>query len=86
MTLEDLRRALRDIGANMRAGQSQEVEELLRNSLSTRTKGLREIDAAVQNPNYDADRIREALLRGIAAVKAAQIAVTAFYNRISNEA
>lgn len=85
-TLEDLRRALRDIGADMRAGQGQEVEELLRNSLSTRTKGLREIDAAVHNPNYDAERIREALLRGIAAVNAAQIAVTAFYNRISKEA
>jgi len=86
MTLEDLRRALRDIGADMRAGQGQEGEDLFRNSLSIRTKWPREIDAAAQNPSYDAERIRETPLRGIAAVNAAQIAVTAFYNRISKGA
>jgi DNA repair exonuclease SbcCD ATPase subunit len=85
-TLQNLRHTLRDIGADVRATEGQKVEDLIRNSLSTRTKGLSEIEAAVQNPNYDATTIREALLRGIAAVNAAQVAVTAFYNRISKEA
>ena len=82
-TLEGLRHTLRAIGADLRAEQGQEVEEVIRNSLSTRTKGLREVEDAVQSPDYDAERIRETLMRGIAAVQAAQIAVTAFHNRIS---
>ena len=38
---------------------------------------------AVQRADYDAEPIREALLRSIAAVNGAQVAVTAFYNRLN---
>lgn len=82
-TLEELRGILREIGADVRAERGAEVEEILRNSISSRTKGLAEVADAVQRADYDAEPIREALLRSIAAVNGAQVAVTAFYNRLN---
>lgn len=82
-TLEELRGILREIGADVRAERGAEVEEMLRNSISSRTKGLAEVADAVQRSDYDPEPIREALLRSIAAVSGAQVAVTAFHNRLN---
>jgi septal ring factor EnvC (AmiA/AmiB activator) len=82
-TLEELRGILREIGADVRAERGAEVEQILRNSISSRTKGLAEVADAVQRADYDPEPIREALQRSIEAVNGAQEAVTEFYNRLN---
>ena len=81
--LAELREILHEIGADVRAERGAEVEAILRNSMSSRTKGLAEIADAVRRTDYDPGPIRDALMRSIVAVNAAQVAVTAFHQRLT---
>jgi len=76
----------RQIGADLRLNEAEQVEEALTSGLRTRGAALsyfqRELEGAEQG-RWNASNIRSRLGQGIDAVRAAQLAVTSFRQKLS---
>lgn len=85
-TVQRLSRTAREIGADLRLNEAQEVEAALSSGLRTRALVLQEVRRALLPENeseWNGPQLRARMAQGIEAVRAAQLAVTSFSKKLA---
>lgn len=86
-TVGRLTETARQVGADLRLNEAEEVEAALTSGLRTRSTALSYLQRALrdaQQGKWAATEIRSRLGQGIEAVRAAQLAVTSFRRKLSS--
>jgi hypothetical protein len=85
-TVSRLTEASRRVGADLRLNEAEEVEKALTSGLRTRAAALTYLQRAINDSahgQWNAPEVRLRLEKGIEAVRAAQLAVTSFRQKLS---
>jgi hypothetical protein len=74
----------REVGADLRLNEGSDVEIALTHGLVTRRVVLTNLEQTINQGPWNAQEVRARLDQGLQAVRAAQVAVTAFRHKLSS--